>query len=191
MRGGISAYIRALSLMPCTAASLAEKTGLSKQSASRYLRELCRAGLARPVGQERTENGRGFRLIVGHGNGIRSGKPSAIGNTLALLVGCVREGATTVDICERLGMCRTTVTKSLRRLKLAGLLHISDWRIECRTPAPVYTYGPGTDVPPPKKTPRKVTNARYWAARRAKLQQMQVIRALAGAANDSDSEVAA
>jgi predicted transcriptional regulator len=191
MRGGVAAYVLALSLMPCTAHVLAAKTGLSTQSAGRYLRELCRVGLARPVGHELTGNRGGSRLIIGHGNGVRCGRPSAIGNTLALIVNSIRDGATTTEVCEKLGMGRTTVTKTLQKLKQSGLLHVGEWRADTKVPTPVYVYGSGVDALKPKKTPRRVTNARYWAARRAKLQQMQVLRALAGAANDAEAEAAA
>lgn len=190
-RGGYATYIKALSMFPCTAARFAAAARINDQAARRYMNELCKAGLARPVAKEKTERGNTYRLVYGPGVGLRYGRQSTIASSLALLIGCAKEGMSTAEVSAHLGICSRSVNRVFSMLKRAKLLHISGWRLGVTTHSPVYTYGPGRDAPKPKKTPRKVTNARYWAARKAKLHQLQVMRALAGCANADSMRAAA
>ena len=188
---GYAVYLRILALLPATSFAVAEAIGCHPTQASCYLRNMNRAGLATPVGFDRPVK-KGVRIIYGPGNGVRAGRPPIEASNLALFIAALKRGGTIPQLCASTGVHRRQAQQIVALMREAGQLHIADWCTETRTPTAVYQYGSGQDAKRPSRLSRKVVNARYWAARRDKLRQAEVMRALAGvAANDRRAEVAA
>lgn len=188
---GYAVYLRILTLLPATSFAVADVIGCKTDQAACYLRNMNRAGLVTPVGFDRPVK-KGVRIVYGHGNGIRAGKPPIEASNLALFLAALKRGGTIPQLCASTGVHRRQAQQIVSLMRESGQAHIADWCTETRTPTAVYLYGSGTDAKRPAPLSRKVVNARYWAARRDKRRQDTVIRALAGvAANDRRAEVAA
>lgn len=181
---GYAIYLRILTMLPATSFDVAPKIGCRQDQAACYLRNMNRAGLVTPVGFDRPVK-KGVRIIYGPGNGTRASAPPIEVSNLALFIAALKRGGTMRALSQLTGMHHRQAVQIVAMMRASGMVHIAEWCIDSRTPAPVYQYGAGQDAKRPAPLPRKVVNARYWAARRDKLRQVQVMRALAGAsAND-------
>lgn len=75
---------------------------------------------------------------------------------------------TVAEAAEEMGMHRNTVDYHLRRAHDEGRAHICDWKRQIGVQGDwgaVYRFGPGVDVPAPKRTKRDAKNEskRYYA----------------------------
>ncbi len=200
---GYEPIIRVLAALPGTDAQVHERIGgaIPMQTVTDWLRSAVRTGIARI---ERVEHV-GPRLFARHyalGPGPSAtwqhasrdgGRSHTTVIALATLVDALRSGPMLVaDLVEETGLDRRVLHRTLDLLRQHDLARVAAWpRDAYGRPAAAWSLGSEPDARKPRPTPRKVVNARAWARRRAKLQQRQVLAALAGAPPPRDRRVSA
>ena len=130
---------------------------------------------------ERRANGRPSRGIFEP----RRPKPAANVIALAILMRAIDAGPMTIDeLAAHTGMAHTTVRNAVDALRHTGMARIADWdergAMGGRSAAR-YALGGGTDARPPAKEQRTAINRRYREAKKVRGDQLQALRALAGA----------
>lgn len=200
---GYEPIIRVLAALPGTDAQVHERIGgaIPMQTVTDWLRSAVRTGIARI---ERVEHV-GPRLFARHyaiGPGPSAqwqhasrdgGRSHTTVIALATLFDALRSGPMLVaDLVEETGLDRRVLHRTLDLLRQHDLARVAEWpRDAYGRPAAAWSLGDAPDARKPRPTPRKVVNARAWARRRAKLQQRQVMAALAGAPPPCDRRVSA
>lgn len=114
--------------------------------------------------------------------------------TLALFWRELEHPAPVPELAMRSGICQRTVNDLVLVMRENAMARVVDWDQSQSPPVAVWGKGPGADARRPKKlgraVSRRISNAKYWAGRRERLKQQQLLMALGFAANQPMAQAA-
>lgn len=77
-------------------------------------------------------------------------------------------------------MDRRLAQRLVKHMHELGVIRRSAWERSGLTLAPAYRFGRGKDAPRPAREAKRVLDARMWAKKKTRMEQLSVLRALAG-----------
>lgn len=186
-------YIAMIAALPATAVDCAERTGYPINRVRTALRNLRRLGVLRceVVGYWRQRQlvyrlGSGPSTLFYPAADDRADRPPSKMEILAAVLSMLGEPAAASDISMLTGVDHRTVLMTIATLRKHKLVRIAAWERTGKHCLGRFCLGAGPDAQRPPKTSRKEINRRYWAARRAKQEQADLMRRICGVAAVND-----
>lgn len=137
--------------------------------------------------------GRGAKAEATPIRGARMPKPSQdVGTEMVAFASLVRAlecgPLTAAELAESSSYPVRSIWVLLRQMRCAGVIHIGCWDRTQRNPVAAYCWGQGKDATRPLPEPKRDIELRYYAKRKARAGQAQMLSALS--ANSSVFRIA-
>jgi len=212
-RLGITGYVTLLAAArdkPCSYDDLQRAVGIGRTAVRNLVAALRSARLLHIAGWEQRYRAP-FAALFSAGPGVDAAPPERRSNgrqsrgtfkpckptptssavALAMLMRAIDAGPMTAEeLAEHTGMSQLTVRSIVKALRQHSLAHIGAWDERSATggaSAARYALGMGKDAKPPPLVSREQINRQYREGKKARDEQLQVLRALAGALMSIDS----
>jgi len=199
-----AALAEVFGMLPMSVADIAERTTITVETLLKWMTDAESLGMVYMADVVRTGRSADRVFALGKVEGPwpkwtgRARKspqlPGARLRTLARLWFELEGPGSVPELSERTGIHSRVINDLVLIMRNNNLARIVAWDLSNNNPVALWGRGPGADARRPSKVARaesrKKSNAKYWAGRRERLQQLQMLQALGFAANRQVAQAA-